>query len=343
MSEPLLLKHLSGEPIGRFPVWMMRQAGRYLPSYRAIREKHSFWEMATVPEVAAEVSLLPVNELPTDAVIFFSDILTLPYGHGVGIEIQESVGPVVAAPLRGRADFERFATFRPETHTAFVGKALQLIRQRMPAEKTLLGFAGAPWTVGSYLIEGRANRHFQNILGWMHRDPHDLTDALGRLNDATLAYLKYQVENGAQAVQVFDTWLSEMPRGFFVECYRPLLNTLFRALREEKIPVIYFSKHAHHLLADFRELEVDVLSVDNLLSLPEVERRTDAKFSLQGNLDPLLLFCDQGIVRRETRRLVAEARELKRPAILNLGHGVLPGTPVETVRAFLEEARQLWI
>lgn len=343
MSKPLLLQHLSGEPIGRFPVWMMRQAGRYLPSYRAVRENYSFWEMATLPEVAAEVSLQPIRQLPTDAVIFFSDILTLPYGHGVGVEMRESVGPVIPNPLRDAQAFDRFDTFRAAEHTAFVGKALNLIREQMPAEKTLLGFAGAPWTVGSYLIEGKATRHFQAILTWMHRDPAGLTRALSKLNAATFDYLKYQAQSGAQAVQVFDTWLSEMPRTYFVEYYRPLLNELFRALRAEKVPTIYFSKHAHHLLSDFRELEVDVLSVDNLLPLNEVERRTDGKFSLQGNLDPLLLFCEEGVVRRETRKLVAEARALSRPAIMNLGHGVLPGTPVECVRAFLEEATQLWV
>jgi uroporphyrinogen decarboxylase len=206
-----------------------------------------------------------------------------------------------------------------------------------------LGFAGAPWTVASYLTEGRATRHFESIATWRHRDPAGLMQALGALADATLAYLNYQVASGAQAVQLFDTWLSEMPRDFFVTYYRPLLNRIFAGLAASKVPVIYFSKHAHHLVEDFAELSVDVLSVDNLVSLPDMEKRTGGRFSLQGNLDPLILFTDVGTVRRETRKLVQQARELSRPAILNLGHGVLPGTPVETVRAFLEEAQTLWI
>jgi uroporphyrinogen decarboxylase len=341
--KPLLLKHLSGEPIGRFPVWMMRQAGRYLPSYRAIRARHSFWEMVTLPEVAAEVSLQPIDQLPVDAVIFFSDILTLPYGLGIGIEMRESVGPVVPEPLRTAEDFARFAEFEPARHTGFVGEALRRIREKMPAEKTLLGFAGAPWTVASYLVEGKATRHFESIQAWRHRDPRGLARSLERLGDATLSYLRYQVENGAQAVQLFDTWLSEMPRDFFLSEYRAVLNRIFQGLKADKVPVIYFTKHAHHLAEDFSELAVDVLSVDNLVSLPDYERRTGARFSLQGNLDPLLLFTDPATVRRETRLLVQQARTLRRPAILNLGHGVLPGTPVETVRAFLEEARTLWI
>jgi len=341
--KPWLLRHLDGSPQGRFPVWLMRQAGRYLPNYRKLREKHSFWEMATTPELAAQVSLLPLEVLEVDAVIFFSDILTLPYGLGVPVEMKESVGPVVSQPLLTREAFEVFTRFRPESHTAFVGQALSLIRSTLDPEKALLGFAGAPWTVGCYLVEGRANRQFGQIKNWMHRDPADLIVALAALGEATLSYLKDQHAHGAEAVQLFDTWLSEMPRQFFVEYYLPLLNRIFDALRAEGIPTIYFTKHAHHLLDDLAQLRMDVLSTDELLKLGEVEARTQKKFSLQGNLDPVMLFGDIGVVRMETRKLVAEARKLSRPAILNLGHGILPGTPVENVKAFVDEARALWL
>jgi uroporphyrinogen decarboxylase len=341
--KPLLLQHLSGEPIGRFPVWAMRQAGRYLPQYRAIRTDHTFWQMVTNPELAAQVSLTPVGTLPIDGIIFFSDILTLPYGLGVPIEMREGVGPVCTAPLRTAAAFEVFRDFSAQKHTPYVGEALKIVRQRAAPEIALLGFAGAPWTVASYLAEGKSGRKFEAIRTWMHRDPVELTAALSSLADATVDYLKAQVEGGAQIVQLFDTWLSEMPRAYFTKHYLPLLNGIFRKLRADKIPVIFYSRHAHHLLDDLAGLEVDVLSTDELLPLTEVEKRTHGKFSLQGNLDPLLLFGDEGVVRRETRLLVGQARELKKPAILNLGHGILPGTPVENVRAFFEEARTLWV
>jgi len=340
---PLLLKHLRGESIGRFPVWMMRQAGRYLPTYRAIREKHTFWEMVTKPDVATEVSLLPLEVLPVDAVIFFSDILTLPYGFGIEVKMQESIGPVVTSPLKTAEAFARFAEFDPAEHTAFVGKALQNIRERIPGEMALLGFAGAPWTVGSYLIEGKGKTHFESIKGWMHRDPEGLTTALSTLGDATLKYLRYQVKNGAHAVQLFDTWLGEMPRDFFVDYYRPVLNQIFSALAQDNIPAIYFAKRSQHLYADFQELNVPILSVDELQTLTAVDRLTGSKFSLQGNLDPLVLFGDEGTVRRKTRELVQTARELPKPAIMNLGHGIMPGVPVANAKAFIEEARALWI
>jgi uroporphyrinogen decarboxylase len=341
--KPLLVKHLEGEAIGRFPVWLMRQAGRYLPRYREIRERYSFWEMATKPDVAAEVSLLPQEVLAVDGIILFQDILTLPYGMGIPIEMRESVGPVTTAPLRSAADFSRFESYDPAKHTAFVGEALDRIRGKIAPEMALLGFAGAPWTVACYLAEGRPARHFEQMHRWLHNDPQDLARALSFAADATLRYLLHQREHGAHVVQLFDTWLAEMPRVFFVEHYLPILNRIFTGLKKAGIPAIYFTKRAHHLLGDFTKLEARVLSVDELLPLGEVERRTDGKFSLQGNLDPLLLFCDPAIVRRHARALVAEARRLSKPAILNLGHGILPGTPVESVKAFVDEAREMWL
>jgi uroporphyrinogen decarboxylase len=177
----------------------------------------------------------------------------------------------------------------------------------------------------------------------MHRDPVELTEALSRLAAATVTYLESQIDAGVQAVQLFDTWLSEMPRDFFLKHYLPMLNDIFRPLRARKVPVIFYARHAHHVLNDLVALDIDVLSADELLPLSEVERRTQGKFSLQGNLDPLLLFGETGVVRRETRKLVEQARGLSRPAVLNLGHGILPGTPVENVLAFFEEARTLWV
>jgi uroporphyrinogen decarboxylase len=343
-SKPFLIRHLEGKSEGRFPVWMMRQAGRYLESYRAIRKNHSFWEMATQPEVAAEVSLLPLDVLSVDAVIFFSDILTLPFGLGLPIEMRESIGPVLEKPLLNRQQFDIFESFDAKTHTPYVGEALRLIKAKISPETALLGFAGAPWTVASYLVEGKSNRHFAQIKGWLYKDSKELFSSLDVLADATLKYLTLQIESGVNAVQLFDTWLCEMPRKFFNEFYLPMLNQLFRDLKNQKVKTIFFAKGSAHLLSDFKRLECDVLSVDNLTDLKTVDKLTEGRFSLQGNLDPILLLKGEpGIVRRETRLLVQEARELGRPAILNLGHGILPNTPLENAKAFVEEARSLWL
>lgn len=340
--KPLLLQHLSGESIGRFPVWAMRQAGRYLAGYREIRAKHSFWEMVQHPELAVEVSLTPFTApLPVNGIILFSDILTMPHGLGLPIEMREGVGPYITKPLRTVDDFAVFESYDPSKHTPYVSQALTQLRQKVDPNVALLGFAGAPWTVATYLLE--PGKKFQALHEWLHRDPQSLTSALEKLADATTSYLKSQIAAGADVVQVFDTWLGEMPRGFFRTYYLPVLNRVFDGVRASKAPLIFYSRHAHHLLADLADLHVDVISTDELLPLGEVDHALGGKFSLQGNLDPLILFNDPAVVRQQTRHLVEEARSLKKPAILNLGHGILPKTPVESVRAFFEEARQLWV
>lgn len=344
LNKPCLVKHIEGEPIGRFPVWMMRQAGRYLASYRALREKYSFWEMATQPEVAAQVSLLPMAELPVDGIIFFSDILTLPYGLGLPITMKESIGPVTEEPLRTAAQFEVFKDFNPETHTHFVGKALGIIAAQIPKEMALLGFAGAPWTVGSYLIEGKANRNFESIKSWMHANPKELSQCLERLGEATLRYLEWQHRSGAHVVQLFDTWIGHMPKWFFDGFYLNILQTIFSSLKAKGIPAIYFTKHSSHLAGSFQKMPVAGFSVDEVLSLSDWDRLLPQGVFLQGNLDPVLLLkSSEGQVRLKTRALVEEARHLSRPVIMNLGHGILPGTPVANAKAFVEEARTLWI
>lgn len=247
-------------------------------------------------------------------------------------------------PLTQIEDFEIFKTFQPEKHTGFVGEALLRIKKQLPSDIALLGFAGAPWTVACYLVEGKSNRNFPQTKGWMYRDPHAFFTSLELLSGATGQYLIQQKKSGVDAVQIFDTWLSEMPRSIFNKLYVPVLNRLFGQLREAGLKIIYFAKGSSHLLEDFRQLHCDVLSVDQTVDLLTVEKLTQAQFSIQGNLDPVLLLkADSGMVRRETRLLVQEAKKLKRPAILNLGHGILPSTPLENAKAFIEEARSQWI
>lgn len=340
--KPLLLRHLAGENVGRFPVWMMRQAGRYLPSYREVRKQHTFWEMVSKPEVAAEVTLQPARQLPVDAAILFSDILTLPWGMGIPIEMKESIGPVVTTPMKSAAEFEPFRGFDASRHTPFVGAALRQIRAELSAEKALIGFAGAPWTVACYLAGTPGKRSFEGLLRWLHRDPESLAKALDDLGQATTRYLQFQIQNGAQIVQLFDTWVSEVPRWFFEKYYQRTLAAILGTVSKEA-PAIYFPRHAHHLLDLAAKLPVAVLGTDSLRSLGDVERATGGTKALQGNLDPRVLLTDAPTVRKETRALVAEARKLSRPAILNLGHGIVPEVPVENARAFLEEATTLWI
>lgn len=339
---PLLIRHLMGEPIGRFPVWMMRQAGRYLPRYREIRSRVSFWESVTNPKVAVELTELPLEVLNVDALILFSDILTLPYSVGVPVEMKESVGPCLAKPFRKESDFSCFQKFEPKHSVPYVGEALSSLRKKLDPQKALIGFAGAPWTVACYLIEGQGRSDFLEIKKWLHKDPENLNRVLETLALATTQYLEYQIDSGADLIQVFDTWLMQMPRAFFMKYYRATLVHLFNKLREFRKPVIYYSRQSSHLLSELSELPV-LLSIDASLSLTDFETLTRKKFSLQGNLDPAVLLLSESDVRRETRQLVAEACKLSLPPILNLGHGILPQTPLENAIAFVEEATQKWV
>ncbi len=341
--NPFILRHLAGEKSGRFPVWFMRQAGRYLPEYMKVREEFSFWEMVTKPEVAAKVSLLPIERFPLDGCILFSDILTPPYGFGVEIFMKEKQGPTLAKPLTDLAGYKIFRDFNPERHTAFVGEALGLLRSKLSHEKTLLGFAGAPWTLTSYLCGENEMDRWNRLSSWLQGSPEKLTEALKDVAAMTVAYLLYQKEKGAQTVQLFDTWLGEMPIGFFKEFYKPVLVDIFASLRKAGVPSIYFAKQAHHLDRELADIGADVLSVDSLVPLATWDTILPKSMALQGNLDPRTLLTDEPTVRRKTRFLVQEAQKLSRPVIINLGHGVLPGAPVQNVRAFIEEAQALWV
>jgi uroporphyrinogen decarboxylase len=299
--------------------------------------------MVTTPDLVVDVSLLPLNVIDVDAIIFFSDILTLPYGLGIDIQMKESIGPVVTQPLSSVESFQQFSQFSAAKHVPYVGQALSTLRKKVPAEKALIGFCGAPWTVTSYLVEGRGKTDFSGVKRWLEQDEKAATQCLELLTEATLNYLDFQIKSGVDIIQVFDTWLSRMPAEFFAKYYIPLLNTIFDEVKARGSRVIYFAKGIAPYLSHFSKLRADVLSIDNDLDLIEVDRITGGKYSLQGNLDPNILFLSEGEVRQKTRKLVDTARKLSRPPILNLGHGILPKTPVANAKAFIEEARSLWV
>ena len=340
--KPYLIRHIQNEKTNRFPVWMMRQAGRYLASYQAIRKEHSFWEMVSTPSLASQVSLLPLNELDVDAVIFFSDILTLPYGMKVPVRMEEKVGPVVETPLTNVKAFELFQDFDFLKNTGFVGEALSMCRKQMDADKTLIGFAGAPWTVATYLVEGRGKNDFSKIKKWMHEDPESLSMALSHLGKATTQYLIGQKKSGADMIQLFDTWISEMPEWFFKNYYLSTLNQIFDEMKKVEAPSIYFGKGASHLMHLLPEVKSTGMGVDAVSSMTQVSGYLPNHF-LQGNLEPLLLRDGtETAVRAQAKRVWNEARAINRPIIMNLGHGLVPNTPVSNVRAYLEEVRKEW-
>ena len=336
MTAPLLVRALRGETVERVPAWVMRQAGRYLPEYRELKAKHGFVKMMTEPALAAEATLQPLRRFPFDGAILFSDIMTPLLGMGVGLTFDP--GPVIAAPIRTRAAVEALRPLDPVRDTGFVGEALRLVRKELPAGAALLGFAGSPFTVASYLVEGGGGRgEAQAIRRMMYADGETLRLLLGRIAEATVGYLRMQVAAGADAVQIFDTWGSLLSLREYREFDRPFLETIVRGIADLGVPVILYAGGAPHQFADASATGVSALSVDHRTPLGDVRAMVKPGTALQGNLDPAVLFGGRDRVVAETRRVLEQGG--RTGFVFNLGHGIWPDTPLEAVAAMIETVR----
>jgi uroporphyrinogen decarboxylase len=323
-------------PTDRPPVWLMRQAGRYLPEYREVRSRFSFLELCEDVESAVEVSLQPFHRFGMDGVILFSDILIPLRPMGLEVRIDDG-GPKLPHPVRSAADVKALRSFDPTAETAFVPAILRSLKKELDGRAALLGFCGAPWTLATYVVEGAGSRSFPAIKTMLHREPALLVELLERLADSCGDYLAAQIEAGADAVQVFDTWAGELSRADYERFARPATERLISRLpRRGEVPVILYASGSPHLLASLAETSADVLSVDWKLPLDAARRLANGK-ALQGNVDPgLMLGTCEGVTSA-----ALDARRAAGPMghILNLGHGLLPPTPPENVAAFVAAAR----
>lgn len=335
-SAHRLLEACFGRPVDRPPVWMMRQAGRYLPEYRDVRRDVSFWELCRSPELAAEVSLQPFRRFHPDGVIFFSDILVPVAAMGAEVEFGDG-GPHLPRPIRTADDVTRLHGFDPSEEVPFTGKILRSLRESVGDRAAVLGFAGAPWTLASYLVEGGGSKSFAAIKAMMGTDSRTLGRLLDLLAGVVGDVLSYQIESGAQAVQLFDTWAGELT----VEDYRrvalPVTKQAISRIRRNGAPVILYANGCGHLLEAMAESGADVLSIDWRVPIAEARRRVPG-LALQGNLDPGLLLGTPSEVTRRTRAIVAATGG--RAHVVNLGHGVLPASRIECVEAFFAAARE---
>ena len=324
-----------GRRVDRPPVWMMRQAGRYLPEYREVRRKVSFMELCREPGLAAEVSLQPFRRFQPDGVIFFSDILVPVAAMGARVEFSDA-GPELPEPIRSAGDIGRLHRFDPSAEVAFTGEILAAIRREVGDRAAVLGFAGAPWTLASYLVEGGGSKSFAVIKQMMGRDPQTLRRLLDLLADVVGDVLSFQIASGARAVQLFDTWAGELTARDYREWALPAVVRAIARIRREGAPVILFVNGCAHLIEAMAESGADVLSVDWRLPLSQARARAP-RLALQGNLDPGILLGPPDEVARRTRDLIAETGG--RAHVVNLGHGVLPQTPIESAQAFFEAVR----
>jgi uroporphyrinogen decarboxylase len=325
------------QPVERTPVWIMRQAGRYLPEYRALRERVDFATLCKTPELAVEVTLQPIDRFGFDAAILFSDILVP--AEPMGFRVEFTPGPVIDSPVRDAADVERIRLADPEQEVPFVYETIRLLRRELEGRVPLIGFAAAPFTLAAYLVEGRGSKSFEHVKAMLTGRPelaHRLLETVAR---ATLRYVEAQVRAGAQSIQLFDTWAGLLAPAEYREFALRHARSVLRGLREAGIPLVYFALNAPHLLETMTACEADVIGVDWRLPLDEASKRLERRFALQGNLDPCVLFAPPDVVRRRTREILEQARGIP-GHVFNLGHGVLPATPLEAVQAMIDTVHE---
>jgi uroporphyrinogen decarboxylase len=320
--SPLLLRALRGEPVERPPVWFMRQAGRSLPEYREVRRTATLMEITHEPELTAQVTLQPVRRHGVDAAILFSDIVTPLEAIGVGVEIRPGVGPVIEHPIRSAADIARLRDFEPESDAPWLAEAVRLTCAEL--EVPLIGFAGAPFTLASYLVEGGPSKNMGLTKAMMRSEPSLWRSLLERLAEIAAASLKAQVDAGASAVQVFDSWVGSLSARDYATHVLPSVARLFEQSAELGVPRIYFGLGTGHLLESIGTFGPDAVGLDWRIPLAQARRRLPEAVGLQGNLDPTVCLADESALEREVDLVLAEAPPER--YVFNLGHGVLPET-----------------
>lgn len=317
----------------------MRQAGRYLPEYRAVREKHSFLTMCKTPELACEVTLQPVEIIGVDAAILFSDILVIPEAMGMALEIIESVGPVFAEPVRDARSIEALQAEGIAERLDYVMRAVKMTREALAGRVPLIGFSGSPWTLAAYMVEGRGSKNFDVVKSFAYSRPNEMHLLLKLLADAVVEYLNAKIRAGCDAVQIFDTWASILSPADFEEFSLRYIRYICENLETGGAPVIVFAKGVGSYKG-LSELRCEVLGVDWTKELGAVRTETGGNKALQGNLDPAILFAPREKIRMETARVL---RSFGPGAghVFNFGHGILPNTPVDNVKYLIECVREL--
>lgn len=336
----LFLRACRREPVERPPVWIMRQAGRYLPAYRAVRERADFLTMVRTPELAVEVTLQPVDLIGVDAAIIFSDILVVPQAMGMRLTVEDGIGPRFPEPLRTAADFDRLRDVSPEEGNGYVLDALRLARRQLHDRVPLIGFAGAPWTLMSYMVEGGGSKTFSMAKRLLVENPSGAHALLARLAQAVGDFLVAQVKAGAQAVQLFDSWSGALGPRDFREFALPYLGQAARIAKTAGVPVIAFSPGSGWALEEIATVTgADVIGVDWQTDAADARRRLPpSRVALQGNLDPCWLYAPPELIRERTQRMLEAFGG--QGHIANLGHGILPDVPVSHAKAFVQAVQE---
>lgn len=317
---------------GRPPVWLMRQAGRYMPEYRALRSKYSFLEMCHNPELIAEVTQLPIKVFGMDAAILFSDILVIPEALQVGLRFEENAGPVIERPLHSAVDVESLPTVNMREALNYVTKGIRLLKTGL--DVPLIGFCGAPFTVASYMIEGKSSRDLRKTKQWMLRDPVSFHQLLDKLADHSIDYLNMQIEAGVQVVQVFDSWANVLGHSQFCEFSLKYMQKIVKHI-QPKAPVILFCKGSSVFAPELAKINPAAISLDWNCNLSDMRTSIPKSIALQGNLDPDILYASKSTICKEVTNLL-KSMHGDPGYIFNLGHGITPDVPVDSVKALID-------
>lgn len=345
LKNDRFIRALLKQPVDMTPVWMMRQAGRYLPEYKATRAKAGdFMTLCKTPELATEVTIQPLDRFPLDAAILFSDILTIPDAMGLGLYFSEGEGPRFERPIRTKADIENMIKPQMDEELGYVMAAVNMIRRELDGRVPLIGFTGSPWTLATYMVEGSSSKEYAKVKGMLYEQPKLMHMLLDKLADTIIDYLNAQIEHGAQALMIFDTWGGVLTtrdyKEFSLRYMEKIVNGLKREYEGNKIPVIMFSKGGCQWLESQAETGVDALGLDWTLDIGLARKRVGDKVALQGNMDPCVLYSSPERIREEVA-FILESYGKGSGHVFNLGHGIHQHVDPEHAKVFIEAVHEL--
>lgn len=339
MKNDSFLKACRREPVSFTPVWMMRQAGRYMKEYQAIRAKVDFLTLCKTPDLAAKATLLPVDLMEVDVAILFSDILIPVEAMGMEVVFTEHKGPQFPRPIRDEDGVRNLINPVIEEKTGFVFEAIKILRRELAGRVPLIGFSGAPYTLATYMIEGETSRNFNSIKKWIYRSPDQLHKLLEKITVTVTDYVRAQIDAGAEAIQFFDTWAGALSADEYREFSAPYLRRIIASIRRPGVPVISYVNGGGLFLDQMVESGADVISLDWRVDLKSAREKYGNRVALQGNLDPCALYADPAVIRREVRKILEKFGKGS-GHIFNLGHGILPDTPVENALAMIRAVHE---
>lgn len=339
LKNDLFLRACKRQNVERTPIWIMRQAGRYLPEYRAVRAKSDFLTMCKTPELAAEVTIQPVDIVGVDAAILFSDILVIPEAMGMHLEMNEGKGPVFPNPIRTIDDAKNLKDIDPTKELKYVLDAVALTKKNLDNRVPLIGFSGSPWTLLTYMVEGKGSKNFSEVKKIIYNNPKLAHDVLDKLSNIIAAYISAKIEAGCNAVQIFDTWGGILSQKDFEEFSLQYVEKIISQIKRKDEPVIYFAKGVHFKLDKMANIGADVLGLDWTMDLGEVRNQVGDKVALQGNMDPTVLYANKDYIRKETKRVLSSFGK-GNGHVFNLGHGVLPDIDPENVKALVQSVKE---